>query len=66
MGIGRPAQLSPTQGAIAPAVVSTKDHAHFWTTPGGYFHGMVAKAKAGEATHRYAACSERGVCGRAA
>jgi hypothetical protein len=22
--------------------------AHFRTTPGGYFHGMVAKAKAGE------------------
>jgi Trehalase len=25
-----------------------KDPAHFRTTPGGYFHGMVAKAKAGE------------------
>ncbi len=36
------------QAAIALAVVSTKDTAHFRTTPGGYFHGMVAKAKAGE------------------
>ena len=35
------------QAAIALAVVSTKDPAHFRTTPGGYFHGMVAKAKAG-------------------
>ena len=36
------------QAAIALAVVSAKDPAHFRTTPGGYFHGMVAKAKAGE------------------
>jgi replication initiation protein RepC len=36
------------QAAIAMAVVSTKDPAHFPTTPGGCFHGMVAKAKAGE------------------
>jgi replication initiation protein RepC len=36
------------QAAIALAVVSSKDPAHFRTTPGGYFHGMVAKAKAGE------------------
>ena len=36
------------QAVIALAVVSTKDTAHFRTTPGGYFHGMVAKAKAGE------------------
>ena len=34
--------------AIALAVVSTKDPGHFRTTPGGYFHGMVQKAKAGE------------------
>ena len=33
------------QAAIALAVVSTKDPAHFRTTAGGYFHGMVAKAK---------------------
>lgn len=36
------------RAAIAIAVVSTKDPEHFRTTPGGYFHGMVAKAKAGE------------------
>jgi replication initiation protein RepC len=34
--------------AAAIAIVSVKDPAHFRTTPGGYFHGMVAKAKAGE------------------
>jgi replication initiation protein RepC len=36
------------QAAVALAVVSTKDPVHFRTTPGGYFHGMVTKAKAGE------------------
>lgn len=36
------------QAAIAIAIVSTKDPDHFRTTAGGYFHGMVAKAKAGE------------------
>jgi len=34
--------------AVALAIVSTKDREHFRTTPGGYFHGMVQKAKAGE------------------
>jgi replication initiation protein RepC len=34
--------------AVALAIVSTKEAAHFRTSPGGYFHGMVAKAKAGE------------------
>jgi replication initiation protein RepC len=34
--------------AVALAIVSTKDPEHFRTTPGGYFHGMVANAKAGE------------------
>jgi replication initiation protein RepC len=34
--------------AVALAIVSTKGPEHFRTTPGGYFHGMVAKAKAGE------------------
>ncbi|HTT79050.1 MAG TPA: plasmid replication protein RepC [Stellaceae bacterium] len=34
--------------AVALAVVSSKEPEHFRTTPGGYFHGMVAKAKAGE------------------
>jgi replication initiation protein RepC len=36
------------QAAVAIAIVSTKDPAHFRTTAGGYFHGMVTKAKAGE------------------
>ncbi len=36
------------QAAIAIAIVSAKPAAHFRSTPGGYFHGMVAKAKAGE------------------
>jgi replication initiation protein RepC len=36
------------KAAIAIAIVSTKDPAHFRTTAGGYFHGMVMKAKAGE------------------
>jgi replication initiation protein RepC len=36
------------RAAIAIAIVSTKDPAHFRTTAGGYFHGMVTKAKAGE------------------
>ena len=34
--------------AIALAVVSTKHPGHFTASPGGYFHGMVAKARAGE------------------
>jgi replication initiation protein RepC len=34
--------------AVALAIVSTKEVAHFRTTPGGYFHGMVARARAGE------------------
>ena len=36
------------KAAIAIAIVSTKDPEHFRTTAGGYFHGMVVKAKAGE------------------
>lgn len=36
------------QAAIAIGIVSTKDPEHFRTTAGGYFHGMVTKAKAGE------------------
>jgi len=36
------------QAAIAIGIVSTKDPSHFRTTAGGYFHGMVAKAKMGE------------------
>jgi replication initiation protein RepC len=34
--------------AVALAIVSTKDSGHFTVSPGGYFHGMVAKARAGE------------------
>ena len=34
--------------AVALAIVSTKNPGHFRSTPGGYFHGMVAKAKADE------------------
>ena len=34
--------------AVALAIVSTKELEHFRSTPGGYFHGMVAKARAGE------------------
>ena len=36
------------EAAIALAIVSAKPAEHFRTTPGGYFHGMVAKARAGE------------------
>ena len=36
--------------AVALAIVSTKEAEHFRTSRGGYFHGMVAKAKAGELT----------------
>ena len=34
--------------AVALAIVSAKEAEHFKSSPGGYFHGMVAKAKAGE------------------
>jgi replication initiation protein RepC len=34
--------------AIAVAIVSAKPASHFRSSPGGYFHGMVAKAKAGK------------------
>ncbi|HTV87576.1 MAG TPA: plasmid replication protein RepC [Stellaceae bacterium] len=34
--------------AVALAVVSTKEPGHFTASPGGYFHGMVARAKLGE------------------
>ena len=32
--------------AVALAIVSTKEPGHFRSSPGGYFHGMVAKDKA--------------------
>src|SRR5690348_18004728 len=34
--------------AVALAIVSARDEEHFRTSPGGYFHGMVDKAKAAE------------------
>jgi len=34
--------------AAAVGLVSAKPAEHFRTSPGGYFHGMVAKAKADE------------------
>jgi replication initiation protein RepC len=34
--------------AVALAIVSTKEADHFKTSPGGYFHGLVAKHIAGE------------------
>jgi replication initiation protein RepC len=40
--------LGREQAAIAIAVVSAKPAGHFRSSPGGYFHGMVAKAKTGE------------------
>ncbi|HEX2917498.1 MAG TPA: plasmid replication protein RepC [Edaphobacter sp.] len=36
------------QAAIAVAVISAKPPTHFRGSPGGYFHGMVSKAKTGE------------------
>jgi replication initiation protein RepC len=36
------------EAAIAVAIVSAKPADHFRSSPGGYFHGMVAKGKAGE------------------
>jgi replication initiation protein RepC len=36
------------QAAIAIGIVSAKPAGHFRSTPGGYFHGIMAKAKAGE------------------
>ena len=42
--------------AVALAIVSTKEPEHFRTSPGGYFHGMVAK-------HAPASCTSSGPCG---
>lgn len=36
------------QAAIAVAIVSTKSPTHFRSSAGGYFYGMVSKAKVGE------------------
>lgn len=35
------------QAAIAVAIVSMKPEGHFTATPGGYFNGMVTRARAG-------------------
>ena len=40
--------LGREEAAIAVAIVSAKPANHFRGSPGGYFFGMVAKAKAGE------------------
>src|ERR1700761_5874413 len=54
MGISRPlwgeacVAMGRECAAVAVALVSARPAAHFRTSPGGYFHGMVAKAKAGE------------------
>lgn len=54
LGVSKPlwgdacAAMGRELAAVALAIVSTKEPEHFHTTPGGYFHGMVAKAKAGE------------------
>jgi replication initiation protein RepC len=36
------------QAAVAIGILSAKPVTQFRSTPGGYFHGMVMKAKAGE------------------
>jgi replication initiation protein RepC len=54
LGISRPlwGEACLTMGrecaAVAVALVSVKPVEHFRTSPGGYFYGMVRKAKAGE------------------
>jgi replication initiation protein RepC len=54
MGISRPlwgeacVAMGRECAAVAVALVSAKPPEHFRTSPGGYFHGMVAKAKVGE------------------
>lgn len=53
LGISKPlwgeacATMGRERAAIAVAIVSSKPAEHFRTTPGGYFNGMVAKARAG-------------------
>jgi replication initiation protein RepC len=54
MGISRPlwgeacVAMGRECAAVAVALVSARPAEHFRTSPGGYFHGMVTKAKAGE------------------
>ena len=53
MGISRPlwgeacVAMGRECAAVAVALVSARPAEHFRTSPGGYFHGMVIKAKAG-------------------
>jgi replication initiation protein RepC len=54
LGISRPlwgeacVAMGRECAAVAVALVSARPAEHFRTSPGGYFHGMVIKAKAGE------------------
>src|SRR4051794_31406921 len=52
MGISRPlwgeACVAMGRECAAVALVSVRPAEHFRTSPGGYFHGMVTKAKASE------------------
>src|SRR5690348_12268544 len=54
MGISRPLwskaclAMGRECAAVAVGLVSAKPAEHFRTSPGGYFHGMVAKARASE------------------
>lgn len=53
LGISKPlwgdacVTMGREQAAIALALVSTKPAEHFRSSPGGYFHGMVERARAG-------------------
>jgi replication initiation protein RepC len=47
------------QAAIAIAIVSAKPETHFRSTPGGYFHGMVMKAKTGDLNLARTVCGLR-------
>ncbi|MDD2859797.1 MAG: plasmid replication protein RepC, partial [Acidiphilium sp.] len=53
LGISKPlwgkacVTMGRERAAIAVAIVSSKPAEHFRTTPGGYFNGMVAKARNG-------------------
>ena len=54
LGISKPlwgeacVTMGREQAAIALAIVAAKPAEHFRTSPGGYYRGMVTKARAGE------------------
>jgi replication initiation protein RepC len=50
VGVSKPlwGEACLAMGREEAAIVSAKPLDHFRSSPGGYFHGMVAKAKAGE------------------